>query len=138
MASDWKSEGPGFETLTAPGNLWPGLPKKIQQKYSQPNSVPTMIDFARRTLKKRLRQIQPLICNLRVSHFILIWTFLRLLIQSTQSKEEWWWQGMISRLEKCHTVLGKNYAIVEILKKIVENVVQYTIAVLVNCGIYSN
>jgi len=30
----------------------PALPKKIQQKYSQPQSVALKIYFARRTLKK--------------------------------------------------------------------------------------
>jgi len=35
MASGWES-GSRVRTLAAPGNLWPGLPKKIPQKYSQP------------------------------------------------------------------------------------------------------
>jgi len=50
MKSGWKSEVRG-SNLGSPSSLWPWIAKKIQQKYSQPYSVPLMIDFARCSLK---------------------------------------------------------------------------------------
>jgi len=52
MASGWESEGPGFKQWGLQAAFDPRLPKKIQQKYSQPYSMPLIIDFARCTLKK--------------------------------------------------------------------------------------
>jgi len=44
-ASGWESEGPGFEPRQLHATFDPRLNKKAQQKYSQPFSVPLMIDF---------------------------------------------------------------------------------------------
>jgi len=50
-ASGWESKLSGFKPRRLQATFDPRLPKKILQKYSQPYSVPLMIDFARRTLK---------------------------------------------------------------------------------------
>jgi len=52
MASGWESAGPGFEPRQLQAIFDLGLPKTA--KYSQSYSVPLMIDFARRTLKKQM------------------------------------------------------------------------------------
>jgi len=52
MASDWESEGSGFEAWRLQPTFDPVLPKINQQKYYQPYNVPLMIDFARRTLNE--------------------------------------------------------------------------------------
>jgi len=51
MPLGWESEGPELKPRWLQATFVPGLPKIIQQKYSQPYSVPLMIDFARCTLK---------------------------------------------------------------------------------------
>jgi len=46
MASDWESEEPGLEPwqLQLPGNLWPQVAKKNNNKsFPAKNSVPLMI-----------------------------------------------------------------------------------------------
>jgi len=53
MRSGWESESPGFEPTLVQATFDPRLPKKIQQEYSQSYSVPLIIYFAKRTLKKR-------------------------------------------------------------------------------------
>jgi len=51
MASGWESEGMEFKPRRLQATFDPSLPKEIQQKYSQPFSVPLMIDFAKLTFK---------------------------------------------------------------------------------------
>jgi len=54
MASGWESVGQGFKPQRLETTFDPGLPiKKIQQKYSQPNSVVLMVYFAGHTLKDK-------------------------------------------------------------------------------------
>jgi len=42
MASDWESEGPGFEPRRLQGTFDPGLPEKITSDTLPKNSVPFM------------------------------------------------------------------------------------------------
>jgi len=51
LASGWEPEGWGFEPWRLKATFDHGLQIKIQQKYSQPDSVPLIIYFKRRTLK---------------------------------------------------------------------------------------
>jgi len=51
VASRWEYEGLGFEPWQLQATSDSGLPKKSIKKYSQPYSVPLIIDFSGRTLK---------------------------------------------------------------------------------------